>query len=62
MAGRWREDGGEVVGRWWGGGGHVHEYVHVHVVKVWCGDVPPCPCPCPKGSRGMYAPAGLGEG
>ena len=26
------------------------------------GGVPPCPSPCPRGSRGMYAPAGLGEG
>ena len=26
------------------------------------GGVPPCPSPCPRGNRGMYAPAGLGEG
>ena len=56
-------DGGEVVGRWWGDGrvdggmgGHAHE------VWVQYGGVPPCPSPCPRGSRGMYAPAGLGEG
>ena len=35
---------------------------HAHVVWVQYGGVPPCPSPCPRGSRGMYAPAGLGEG